>query len=105
MKLDPSTGQSRALFERLHIDLPLLIGILAVFGFALMVMYSASGQSMAMIDRQAMRMVLALTVMIGLAQISPRTYESLAPCSILQALFYCWACSFSENPPKGHSAG
>ena len=37
-----STGQSRALFERLHIDLPLLIG---GFWLCTMVMYSASGQS------------------------------------------------------------
>ncbi|PMH37488.1 rod shape-determining protein RodA [Vibrio sp. 10N.286.49.B3] len=79
MKLDPSTGQSRAFFERLHIDLPLLLGIIVLMGFGLVVMYSASGQSLAMMDRQAMRMALSLVVMIGLAQIPPRTYESFAP--------------------------
>ncbi|MBY8238100.1 rod shape-determining protein RodA [Vibrio fluvialis] len=79
MKMDPSTGQNRAFFERLHIDLPLLLGLLVVMGFGLVVMYSASGQSLEMMDRQAMRMVLALTVMIGLAQLPPRTYERLAP--------------------------
>ncbi|CAH0525081.1 rod shape-determining protein RodA [Vibrio hippocampi] len=79
MKLDPSTGQNRLLFERFHIDLPLLLGILTLMGFALIVMYSASGQNMAMMDRQAMRMMLSLAVMVTLAQISPRTYESLAP--------------------------
>ncbi len=29
MKMDPATGQNRALFERFHIDLPLLLGVLA----------------------------------------------------------------------------
>jgi rod shape determining protein RodA len=79
MELDPSTGRNRALFERLHIDLPLLLGILLVMAFGLVVMYSASGQDLVMMDRQAMRMVLAIAVMIFLAQLSPRTYESLAP--------------------------
>ncbi|KUJ00218.1 rod shape-determining protein RodA [Vibrio sp. MEBiC08052] len=84
MEFDPSTGQSRAFFERLHIDLPLLLGLLLVMGFGLVVMYSASGQNLAMMERQAMRMVLALTIMVVLAQLSPRSYESLAP-----FLFFC----------------
>ncbi|MCV5838824.1 hypothetical protein OFN62_38400, partial [Escherichia coli] len=79
MKMDPSTGKNRALFERFHIDLPLLLGIPALMGFGLVIMYSASGQSLLMMDRQAMRMVLSLVVMLVLAQLSPRTYESLAP--------------------------
>jgi rod shape determining protein RodA len=84
MELDPSTGQNRALFERVHIDLPLLLGILLLMAFGLVIMYSASGKNLEMMDRQAMRMVLSLTVMIVLAQLSPRTYESLAP-----LLFFC----------------
>ncbi|MDR9830685.1 rod shape-determining protein RodA [Vibrio sp. FNV 38] len=84
MKLDPSTGQNRAFFQRLHIDLPLLLGLLALMSFGLMVMYSASGQDTAMMDRQAMRMALSMLVMIVLAQIPPRTYESLAP-----FMFFC----------------
>lgn len=79
MKLDPATGKSRVFFERLHIDLPLLLGLIAVMLFGLMVMYSASGKNLAMMDRQAMRMLLAIGVMIFLAQISPRTYEAFAP--------------------------
>ncbi|MDV7104787.1 rod shape-determining protein RodA [Vibrio sp. TH_r3] len=79
MKVDPSTGKSRLFFEKFHIDLPLLLGLIAVMLFGLVVMYSASGQNLAMMDRQAMRMLLAIGVMIGLAQISPRTYEAFAP--------------------------
>lgn len=79
MSFDPATGQNRSLFERFHIDLPLLLGILLLMAFSLVVMFSASGQSFAMMDRQAMRMILALGVMIFLAQLPPRTYETLAP--------------------------
>ncbi len=85
MKMDPATGQNRAFFERLHIDLPLLLALLVVMGFGLVVMYSAGGQSLAMMERQAMRMVMALLVMVGLAQLSPRSYERLAP-----LLFFLW---------------
>ncbi|MDC0611580.1 rod shape-determining protein RodA [Vibrio sp.] len=84
MDFDPTSGQNRSFFERLHIDIPLLMGVLLVMGFGLVVMYSASGQNLVMMDKQAMRMLLALGVMVFLAQLSPRTYESLAP-----ALFFC----------------
>lgn len=79
MKMDPATGQNRVFFERLHLDLPLLLGLLLLMSFSLVVMYSASGQSLEMMDRQAMRMLLALAFMLILAQINPSTYERLAP--------------------------
>lgn len=105
MELDPSTGRNRAMFERLHIDLPLLIGVLLVMAFGLVVMYSASGQNLAMMDRQGMRMLLSLGVMLFLAQLSPRTYETLAP-----FLFFCGVALLVgvlllDRPPKAHNAG
>ncbi len=101
MKLDPSTGKNRALFERFHIDLPLLLGLLALMGFALVVMYSASGQSLAMMDRQAMRMGLSLLVMVVLAQISPRTYEALAPLMFVAGVLLLFGVLFFGEVSKG----
>lgn len=101
MKMDPSTGKNRALFERFHIDLPLLLGIFALMGFGLVIMYSASGQSLAMMDRQAMRMVLSLVVMIVLAQISPRTYESLAPLMFVGGVVLLFGVLFFGEASKG----
>lgn len=101
MKLDLSTGQNRALFERFHIDLPLLLGILVLMGFALLIMYSASGQSLAMMDRQAMRMALSLGVMIFLAQISPRTYETLAPVLFIGGVILLLGVLFFGEASKG----
>ncbi|CAH0534038.1 Peptidoglycan glycosyltransferase MrdB [Vibrio stylophorae] len=69
----------QSLSQRFHIDMPLLSAILILMGFALIVMYSASGQSMGMMERQAFRMILALGVMFCLAQIPPRHYENWAP--------------------------
>ncbi len=102
MKLDPSTGRNRALFERLHIDLPLLLGILVLMGFALLIMYSASGQSLAMMDRQAMRMALSLGVMIFLAQISPRhLHETLAPVLFAGGVILLLGVLFFGEASKG----
>ncbi|HDY7477493.1 TPA: rod shape-determining protein RodA [Vibrio vulnificus] len=101
MKLDPATGKNRALFERFHIDLPLLLGILALMGFGLVVMYSASGQSLAMMDRQAMRMALSIVVMLVLAQISPRTYESLAPLMFVGGVILLLGVLFFGEASKG----
>lgn len=101
MELDPSTGRNRALFERLHIDLPLLLGILLVMAFGLVVMYSASGQDLVMMDRQAMRMALAIGVMIFLAQLSPRTYESLAPFLFVCGVILLIGVLFFGSASKG----
>ncbi|MGF1702797.1 rod shape-determining protein RodA [Photobacterium makurazakiensis] len=79
MTVMAATGSKRSLSDRLHLDVPLLLGILTLMGFALMVMYSASGQNLPMMERQAVRMVLSLCVMFVLAQISPRHYETWAP--------------------------
>ncbi|MFD2179407.1 peptidoglycan glycosyltransferase MrdB [Veronia pacifica] len=74
-----TAGQKKSIFERLHVDAPLLLGILALMAFGLVVMFSASGQDAAMIERQIIRMILALGIMFALAQVPPRHYEFWAP--------------------------
>ncbi len=101
MKMDPSTGKNRALFERFHLDLPLLLGVLALMAFGLIVMYSASGQSLAMMDRQAMRMGLSIGVMIVLAQIPPRTYEAAAPLLFAGGIVLLLGVLFFGEASKG----
>ncbi|NMH67152.1 rod shape-determining protein RodA [Shewanella salipaludis] len=63
---------------RLHIDLPLLIGILALMSFGLFVIYSASGEDLAMMDRQLLRMGLSLMIMFIVAQINPEVLKRWA---------------------------
>lgn len=79
MKMDPATGQNRSFFDRIHLDLPLVLGILLLMAMGLVIMYSASGQDYVRMDQQAMRMLLSLIVMFCLAQVNPRTLESFAP--------------------------
>lgn len=56
-----------------HIDTPLLLGLLALTGYGLLVLYSASGQSERMVEAQIIRLGIAFAVMIGFAQINPQT--------------------------------
>ncbi|WP_028117017.1 rod shape-determining protein RodA [Ferrimonas senticii] len=59
------------IWTRLHIDLPLLCGLLVLMGYGLMVLYSASGESLAMLERQLVRIGLGLFVLFVLAQFPP----------------------------------
>jgi len=78
--LPPSEpAQHRGLLARLHLDLPLLTGLLLLSGFGLVVLYSASGQDMQQVERQLVRLTLAFGVMIALAQIHPQTFRRWSP--------------------------
>jgi len=73
-KLEIDAGrdaQERGLAARLHLDLPLLLFLLLLSAFGLLMLYSASGQSLVQVERQAIRLGLALVLMIAIAQLSP----------------------------------
>lgn len=69
----------RTFWQKIHIDLPLLMIILILFGYGLIVLWSASGKEIEMIERRVIQFALAFVVMITLAQIPPRIYERWAP--------------------------
>ncbi|TVL43864.1 rod shape-determining protein RodA [Shewanella algae] len=65
-------------WQKMHIDLPLLLGILGLMGFGLFVIYSASGEDLAMMERQLFRMGLSLGLMLFIAQINPEVFRRWA---------------------------
>ncbi|QSA96135.1 rod shape-determining protein RodA [Methylococcus sp. EFPC2] len=65
--------------QRLHIDWPLLAGLLALSGAAMVILYSAGGQKLDVVLRQAGRLGLALGVMTVIAQIHPRHLRAYSP--------------------------
>lgn len=70
--------QHQNIWQRLHLDLPLLLGILAVMGFGLFVIYSASGENLEMMERQLVRMLLSLGIMFAMAQVNPEVLKRWA---------------------------
>ena len=72
-ELNPTAdAASTGLLARVHLDLPLLLGLLALCGFGLTVLFSATDQSSGQVERQMIRLGLAFAVMIAVAQVSPR---------------------------------
>ncbi len=73
----PRTG--KGWLARLHLDLPLLFGLLLTSAVGLVVLYSASGRDMDMVTNQALRLGMALVGMIVIAQINPQRLRLWAP--------------------------
>ena len=71
-------SQHQTLWQRLHIDVPLLLGLLVVMIFGLFVIYSASGEDLEMMERQLLRMLLSLGIMFTMAQINPEALKRWA---------------------------
>ncbi|SPP30918.1 Rod shape-determining protein RodA [Arsenophonus endosymbiont of Aleurodicus floccissimus] len=67
------------IWTRLHIDIPMLLIILALTIYSVMIMWSASGQDIDMMQRKLIQIGIGFVVMIVMAQISPRIYENWAP--------------------------
>lgn len=67
------------LLDRIHLDIPLLVGILLVVTLGLFVLYSAVGEDLESIVRQATRLGVAFVVLIILAQIPPDTLRRWSP--------------------------
>jgi len=61
----------RTLSERLHLDVPLLVGLLILSCMGLVILYSAGGQDTAVVWRQGIRMVAAFGVLFIAAQVPP----------------------------------
>ena len=69
----------RIFVRGMHLDIPLLLGLLLLAIAGLAILYSASGQNMAVIDRQLIRLGVAFAVMFVLAQIPSHHIEYWAP--------------------------
>ena len=67
------------LSERLHLDLPLLFGVLVLCGFGLIALYSAGGRDTDLVIRQAIRLAIGFGFMFAVAQIAPRQFSFWAP--------------------------
>jgi len=64
---------------RLHIDVPLLFTLIAVSALGLIVLYSAGGGDAELVERQLVRLGIAFTGMLVVAQFPPRLLQRLTP--------------------------
>lgn len=92
---------SRPIWEKLHIDLPLLIGILILIGVGLIVLYSADNRDANLLLAQMLRFGLGLTIMFIFAQIPPRYYKLAAPWIFGLGIFLLVSVLFIGYTGKG----
>ncbi|BEU02568.1 rod shape-determining protein RodA [Agarivorans sp. OAG1] len=96
-----SQEQKNSLWWRLHLDWPLLLGLVLLMGLGMFVLYSASGESMAMLNRQLVRIALATVVMFVLAQVPPDVYLRWAPFFFFSGLLMLLAVLIVGDVGKG----
>ena len=73
---NPLTNNSYS-FSRFFKDFPLFVSICFVLGFGLSMLYSASGQSIGMVSRQLIYIVVGLVLMLLVAQLRPESYKNI----------------------------
>jgi len=66
-------------FQMLHIDVPLLVGLLLLSGTGLVILYSAGGQDIELITRQSIRLLIGLVFMFIAAQLPPQKLQYWSP--------------------------
>ena len=77
-----STGQDQkkkqSFWQKIHIDVPLLLGICTLMILSLFVVYSAGGQDIDLVYRQVRRIAFSIVVMLVIAQFPPLSYQKWA---------------------------
>jgi rod shape determining protein RodA len=77
--LDLGMSGGKSIWQKLHLDSKLFMLLLILSFSGLFVLYSASGQNMAMVYRQATYLLIGFIVMIIIAQFHPRWLQMSAP--------------------------
>jgi rod shape determining protein RodA len=77
---------AQRLLTGLHLDGPLLLGILTVSGLGLFVLYSAGSQNEDLVIRQGVRIAVAATSMLLIAQIHPKYLRIWSPWMFLAGI-------------------
>ena len=70
---------AQRLLAGLHLDGPLLAGLMVLCGLGLVVLYSASGQSESLLIKQLVRLGVAAVAMLFIAQIPPKMLKIWTP--------------------------
>ncbi|URJ31032.1 rod shape-determining protein RodA [Blochmannia endosymbiont of Camponotus sp.] len=71
--------RQNSLWDKYHIDLTLFLLIIFLLLYGTFIMWSACGQNFEMMRLKILQIIGGLLLMVFLAQISPRVYESWAP--------------------------
>ncbi len=90
-----------SIWQRLHIDVPLLLLLILLTFFGLIVLYSASGQDIGTVYRQGRFFAIAYAAMFVIAQFDLERIKRLAPLGYIVAVLLLIAVPFFGSEAKG----
>lgn len=93
------------LLRRMHIDGPLLGGLLLICGFGLFILYSAVGESSRLLINQAVRLSVAFLAMIIVAQLPPDFLRRWTPLGYTVGLILLILVLARATSARAHGAG
>jgi rod shape determining protein RodA len=94
------TGTAQLLLA-LHLDGPLFVSLCLVSGVGSIVLFSASGRSIPMLEAHLLRFALGLVAMIMLAQIPPRLIRTVSPWAYVIGLVLLFIVMFVGDVSMG----
>ena len=94
------TGSAQLLLA-LHLDGPLFVALCLVSAVGSIVLFSASGRSIPMLEAHLLRFALGLVAMIMLAQIPPRLIRTIAPWAYVIGLVLLFIVMFVGDVTMG----
>jgi rod shape determining protein RodA len=94
------TGTAQLLLA-LHLDGPLFVALCLVSAVGSIVLFSASGRSIPMLEAHLLRFALGLVAMIMLAQIPPRLIRTIAPWAYVIGLLLLFIVMFVGDVSMG----
>ena len=74
-----SSARPKSIWRMVHLDPPLLIGLILLCCFGVTVLFSASGGDQAVVQRQAVAMMIGMVVMFAIAQFNVHFFRQWAP--------------------------
>lgn len=84
-----------------HIDIPLLLGLMALVSIGFFILYSATGEDINRIEKQSIRFALGFTVLYFMAQISPSSLQRWTPKLFIAGILMLLAVMYFGDIGKG----
>ena len=91
----------KSLSKRLHLDFILIVGIILISVLGVFVIYSASGQNEQIVYKQIIRLIIAFTLMVFVAQIPITTIQRWAPTLYVLGIILLVGVLFFGDTGKG----
>jgi rod shape determining protein RodA len=96
-----SSRSNQGLLYSLHLDTPLVLGLVLLCAAGLITLYSASGQDMDLIIRQGLRILAGFTLMVVLAQIPYQNVQYWTPAIYVAGIALLIGVLFAGDIGKG----